>query len=224
MLGMSAGTAKRALFEEFARIGKALGSARRMEILDLLCQAERSVEVLAELTGMGVTSTSQHLQLLRAAGLVAVRKEGSRSLYRVSDPTVCELLYGLQRVARARLGDADRLAREHLEGEDELEPVRREELLARLRRNEVVVVDLRPIEEYEAGHVPGAIPIPLEELRARLNELPRDLEIVAYCRGPFCVLAPQALRVLREAGFRARRLDGGLPEWRVAGYPVEVGA
>lgn len=221
---MDAGTAKRALFEEFARVGRALGSARRMEILDLLCQAERSVEALARLTGMGITNTSQHLQVLRAAGLVAVRRERSRSLYRVSDRIVCDFLYGLQRLARSRLGEADRLAREHLDRHDELEPLGREELLARVRRDEVVVIDVRPIEEYEAGHVPGAVPIPLEELRARLHELPRDLEIVAYCRGPFCVLAPQALGILRGAGFRARRLDGGMPEWRGAGYPVEAGA
>lgn len=221
---MDPGAAKRALFEEFARIGKALGSARRMELLDLLCQSERSVEALAELTGMGVTNTSQHLQVLREARLVTARREGPRSIYRVTDPSVCELLYGLQRLGRARLAEADRLAREHLDRHDELEPVGREELLARLRRRDAVVIDVRPAEEYEAGHVPGALPIPLEELRARLHELPRDVEIVAYCRGPFCVLAPEALRILREAGFRARRLDGGMPEWRRAGYPVEVGA
>ncbi len=216
-------SAKRALFEEFARIGRALASARRMELLDLLCQGERSVEELARATSMGITNTSQHLQVLKAARLVEVRREGSRALYRAADPAVCRLLYELQRIGRARLGEADRIAREHLERHDELEPVGREDLLTRVRRSEVVVIDVRPVREYEAGHVAGAISLPLEELEARLHELPRDVEIVAYCRGPFCVLAPQALAILRDAGFRARRLDGGLPEWRAAGFPVEVG-
>lgn len=216
-------SAKRALFEEFARIGRALASARRMELLDLLCQGERSVEELASATSMGITNTSQHLQVLKAARLVEVRREGSRALYRAADPAVCRLLYELQRIGRARLGEADRIAREHLERHDELEPVGRADLLARVRRSEVVVIDVRPVREYEAGHVAGAISLPLEELEARLHELPRDVEIVAYCRGPFCVLAPQALAILRDAGFRARRLDGGLPEWRAAGFPVEVG-
>jgi rhodanese-related sulfurtransferase len=194
-----------------------------MEILDLLCQADRSVEALAALTGMGVTNTSQHLQILRAARLVRVRREGTRSIYAVSDPAVCGFLYELQRLARNLSGEADRIAREYLDRTDEPEPVGRAELLARLRRREVAVIDVRPVEEYERGHVVGAISIPLEELRDRLDELPRDVEIVAYCRGPFCVLAPQALEILRDAGLRARRLDCGLPEWREAGYPVEVG-
>lgn len=215
--------AKSALFEEFARMGKALASARRMELLDLLCQCPRSVEELATLTGMGVTNTSQHLQVLRSARLVEVRKEGTRSIYSASDPAVCTFLYELQRLARNLSGEADRIAREHLDRNDAVEPVRREELLARVRRNEVVVIDVRPVEEYEAGHVAGAISLPLEELALRLGELPREVEIVAYCRGPFCVLAPQALQILRDAGFRARRLDGGLPEWRAAGHPVEAG-
>ncbi len=214
---------KASLSEEFARLGKALSSAKRVELLDLLCQAERSVEALAGLTGMGVTNTSQHLQILRAARLVEVKKEGTRSLYGVSDAAVCTFLYELERLARSRLGEADRIARNYFDRRDELEPVGREDLLARIRRNDVVVIDVRPAEEYEAGHVLGAISVPLEELKSRLAELPRGAEVVAYCRGPFCVLAPQALDILREAGIAARRLDGGLPEWRAAGQPVEVG-
>lgn len=214
---------KSSLFEEFARLGRALSSPKRMELLDLLCQAERSVESLARLTGMGVTNTSQHLQTLRAARMVEVRKEGTRSLYRVSSPAVCALLYDMQRLARARLGEADRIARDYFDERDELEPVAREDLLERVEREDVVVIDVRPVEEYEAGHIAGALSIPLEELRSRLAEIPRDTVIVAYCRGPFCVLAPQAMELLREAGIRARRLDGGLPEWRAAGHPVEVG-
>lgn len=194
-----------------------------MELLDLLCQGERSVESLARLTGMGVTNTSQHLQTLRAARLVEVRKEGTRSLYRVSDPAVCTFLYDMQRLARVRLGEADRIARGYFDERDELEPVAREDLLERAEREDVVVIDVRPAEEYEAGHIAGALSIPLDELRGRLAEIPRDIEVVAYCRGPFCVLAPQAIDVLREAGLRVRRLDGGLPEWRAAGHPVEVG-
>ncbi len=214
---------KASLFEEFASLGKALASAKRMELLDLLCQMERSVETLAGLTGMGVTNTSQHLQILKAARFVEMRKEGTRSLYRVSDPAVCTFLYDMQRLARTRLGEADRIARDYFDRRDEIEPVGREDLLDRVRRRNVVLIDVRPAEEYEAGHVAGAISLPLDELESRLAEIPRDVEVVAYCRGPFCVLAPQALDILRGAGFRARRLSDGLPEWRTAGHPVEVG-
>lgn len=213
---------KSSLFDEFARVGQSLSSSKRLEILDLLCQAERSVETLARLTGMGVTNTSQHLQILRSARLVEVRKEGTRSLYRVSDPDVFTFFYDLQRLARIRLAEADRVARGFFDERDELEPIAREELLERVGREDVVVIDVRPVEEFEAGHIAGARSIPLEELEGRLAEIPRDVEIVAYCRGPFCVLAPQAIDLMREAGLRARRLDGGLPEWRAAGHPVEV--
>jgi len=214
---------KASLAEEFSRLGKALSSGKRIELLDLLCQAERGVETLARLTGMGVTNTSQHLQILKAARLVEVRKEGTRSLYGVSDPAVCAFLYEMQRLARTRLGEADRIARDYFDRRDELEPVGREDLLDRVRRKDAVVIDVRPAEEYEAGHVAGAISIPLGELKSRLAEIPRGAQVVAYCRGPFCVLAPQALDILREAGILARRLDGGLPEWRADGHPVEVG-
>ena len=214
---------KTSLFEEFARLSKALSSGKRIELMDLLCQVERSVETLARMTGMGITNTSQHLQILRAARLVEVRKEGTRSLYGVSDPAVCAFLYEMQRLARTRLGEADRIARDYFDRRDELEPVGREELLDRVRRKDAIVIDVRPVEEYEAGHLAGAISIPLEELKGRLAEIPRDGEVVAYCRGPFCVLAPEALDILREAGILARRLDGGLPEWRADGHPVEVG-
>ncbi len=214
---------KASLAEEFARLGRALASARRIELLDLICQAERSVEALATLTGLGVTNTSQHLQTLKAAHLVSVRRVGTRSLYRASDPSVCAALYQLQRLARTRLAEADRIAREFFDPSDELEPIRTEELLERVLAHDVVVIDVRPAEEYEAGHVAGAISLPLDELKDRLAEIPADAEVVAYCRGPFCVLAPKALDVLRQAGIAARRLDGGLPEWRAAGHPVEVG-
>lgn len=214
---------KASLFEEFSRLGKAMSSPRRLELLDLLCQQERTVESLASLTGMGVTNTSQHLQALRAARLVAVRREGTSAFYRVAEPSVATFLYELQRLARDRLAEADRIARDYFDERDELEPVRRGDLLARVKRKDVIVIDVRPSEEYEAAHIRGALSIPLEELKARLAEIPPDAEVVAYCRGPFCVLAPQAMEVLRDAGVTARRLDGGLPEWLAAGLPVEVG-
>ena len=213
---------KSSLFEEFAQLGKALSSAKRLELLDLLCQQERTVESLARLSGMGVTNTSQHLQTLKGARLVEMRKDGTRSLYRVSDPAVCALVYDMQRLGRARLAEADRLARDYFDARDEFEPVGREDLLRRVRRRDVVVIDVRPTEEYEAGHIRGALSIPLDELKERLAEIPSGAEVVAYCRGPFCVLAPQALEILHEAGISARRLDGGLPEWKAAGYPLEV--
>lgn len=215
---------KSALFEEFALVGHALSSARRLELLDLLCQRERTVESLARLTGMGVTNTSQHLQTLKSARLVEVRREGTRSFYRVADLTVAARLYDVQRLGRARLAEADRLVRDYFERRDQLEPVGRADLLARVRRKDAVVIDVRPVEEYRAGHIRGALSLPLDELESRLTEIPRGAEVVAYCRGPFCVLAPQALEIFHAAGIRARRLDGGLPEWKAAGYPVEVGA
>jgi rhodanese-related sulfurtransferase len=215
---------KSALFEEFAVIGRALSSAKRLELLDLLCQRKRTVESLARLTGMGVTNTSQHLQTLKAARLVQVEKEGTRSYYRVADPTTVLRLYDLQRLGHARLAEADRLVRDYFEGRDRLEPVGCADLLARVRRKDVVVIDVRPVEEYRTGHIRGALSLPLDELARRLAEIPRGAEVVAYCRGPFCVLAPQALQILEEAGISARRLDGGFPEWQVAGYPVEVSA
>lgn len=214
---------KASLFEEFARLGKALSSPKRMELLDLLCQQERTVESLARLTGMGITNTSQHLQALKGARLVEARKEGTRSLYRVPDPAVASFLYEMQRLARDRLAEADRIARDYFDEHDELEPVSRADLLARVKRKDVIVIDVRPSEEYETAHIPGALSIPLDELKSRLAEIPVDVEVVAYCRGPFCVLAPQAMDILREAGVQARRLDGGLPEWRAAGHPVQVG-
>lgn len=213
-----------ALHEQFARIGKAVASPRRIELLELLCQGERSVEALAAATGMGVTNTSQHLQVLRAAGLVETRREGTRIHYRAADERVCGLISALGAVARTRLAEVERLARDHLEASDELEPLTRQELLRRLARRDVVVVDVRPRDEYLSGHIRGAVSIPLGDLRRRLRELPKTALIVAYCRGPYCVLAPQALALLRARGYRARRLEDGLPEWRAAGLPIASGS
>lgn len=215
---------KDALYEQFSRIGKALASPKRVEILDLLCQGERTVEGLARATGMGVTNTSAHLQALRSSRLVEARKDGTRVFYRLADEDVCRFFFALRDLARERLAEVDQIARAFFAARDQLEPVGRKELLGRLRRHEVVVVDVRPSEEYEAGHIPGAISLPLSELGDRLQELPPDAEVVAYCRGPYCVLAPQALEVLRASGFRARRLEDGFPEWRLARLPVAAGA
>ena len=211
------------LYEQFARIGKALASARRVELLDLLCQGERSVDALAGTSGMTVTNTSQHLQALRAARLVETRKEGTKVIYRVADDEVCRFFFALRELAGARLAEVEQIVRRYMEGGGGLEPVTRAELLARVKRDDVVVLDVRPPEEYAAGHIPGAVSVPLDQLEQRLGSLPRDAEIVAYCRGPYCLLAPRAVELLRERGFRARRLEEGLPEWRLAGLPVAVG-
>ena len=223
---MSEGTTRlrSALHEEFARIGKAVASPRRIELLELLCQGERSVDGLARATGMRVTNVSQHLQELSAARLVARRRDGTRIYYRAADDKVCRFVTELGAVARGRLPEVERLAARYIDGSEQLEPLTRAELLRRLGRGDTVVVDVRPTEEYECGHIRGAVSIPLDELARRLRELPRTKIIVAYCRGPYCVLAPQALALLRARGFRARRLEDGLPEWRAAGLPIASGS
>jgi rhodanese-related sulfurtransferase len=213
--------AKTALFDEFAGIGKALASGRRMELLDVLANGERTVEVLAGEGGLSVANASQHLQVLRRAGLVATRREGTSVHYRLAGPEVFELWRALRTLAASRLAEVERLAAAYLGARNELEPVTRQELARRLQQGErLVVLDVRPAEEYAAGHLPGAVSIPISELRRRLAELPRDREIVAYCRGPFCAFAHDAVQVLADAGLTARRLEDGLPEWQAAGLPV----
>lgn len=212
------------LHEQFARIGKAVASPRRIELLELLCQGERSVDALARATGMSVTNVSQHLQALKAARLVEARRDGTRIHYRAADEHVCRFTSELAAVARARLVEVERIAQEYLEGGDTLEPIARQELLRRIARRDAVVIDVRPKEEYRSGHIRGAISVPLDDLARRLRELPKTKLIVAYCRGPYCVLAPQALALLRARGFRARRLEDGLPEWRAAGLPIASGS
>jgi rhodanese-related sulfurtransferase len=214
---------KQTLYEQFARLGKAVASPKRIELLDLLCQGERTVESLAEASRMGVANTSAHLQVLRQARLVETRREGVKVFYRLADEAVCRFFFALRDLGRARLAEVEQLAQTYFQARDELEPVSRDDLLCRLERGDAAVADVRPAEEFAAGHIPGAASIPLAELAERLGELPRDVEIVAYCRGPYCVFAPQALTILRANGFQARRLADGLPEWRLAGLPVEVG-
>jgi rhodanese-related sulfurtransferase/predicted transcriptional regulator len=215
---------KTALFDEFARAAKALASGRRIELLDVLANGERAVEALAGEVGLSVANTSQHLQVLRRAGLVATRREGTSVHYRLAAPEVFELWRALRTLAAARLAEVERLAAAYLGARDELEPVTRQELARRLQNGDsLVVLDVRPAAEHAAGHLPGAVSIPVGELRRRLAELPRDREIVAYCRGPYCAFADDAVAVLREAGFSARRLEDGLPEWQAAGLAVARG-
>jgi rhodanese-related sulfurtransferase len=213
--------AKAALFDEFARVSKALGSGRRIELLDVLANGERTVEGLAGEVGLSVANASQHLQVLRQAGLVAARRAGNSVHYRLAAPEVFGLWRALRSLAAVRLAEVERLAAAYLGARDELEPVTRQELARRLQEGEeLVVLDVRPTAEHAAGHLPGAVSIPLGELRRRLAELPRDRQVVAYCRGPYCAFAHEAVAVLTAAGFSARRLEDGLPEWRAAGLPV----
>ena len=218
---MSTGNFKHELFGQFARIAKAMGSGYRLEILEFLAQGERSVEELARLVGLTVANASQHLQQLRQAGLVKNRKVGQRVFYRLAGEDVVMLLSALREVAERHLGDVRGLIEDYLTVKDSLEPVPARQLLERIRSGLVTVLDVRPPEEYAAGHLPGAVNVPLEELEKHLDALKADQEIVAYCRGPHCVLAFDAVARLREKGFDARRLEGGLPEWRLEGLPVE---
>ena len=214
---------KTALNEQFARIGKSLSAPRRLELLDLLAQGERSVEELANETQMSIGLASAHLQSLRRAGLVETRRDRQRIFYRLAGDDVYRLLASLRTVARTRLADVQLIAQTHLTTGDGLEAVSRDDLLARVRAGGVTVVDVRPRDEYAAGHIPGALSIPVDELEARLAELPRGTEIVAYCRGPYCIYAPTAVNALRRRGFQAQRLEDGFPEWRLAGLPVATG-
>jgi rhodanese-related sulfurtransferase/DNA-binding transcriptional ArsR family regulator len=198
-----------------------LANGRRLEIVDVLANGERTVERLAAETGLSVANASQHLQLLREVGLVSRRREGTRIYYELKDAEVFDLWRNLRSVAAQHRAEISRLADAYLGARDSLEPVTRGELLRRLKRGEdVVVLDVRPAEEFAAGHLAPAISIPLAELRRRLRELPRDKEVVAYCRGPYCAFAHKAVRILEQAGFHARRLEDGLPEWKAAGLPV----
>lgn len=218
---MSSKNVKNLLFAEFARVSKALGSGNRLELLEFLAQGERSVEALAGLSGLSVANTSRHLQILRQAGLIAARKDGQFVYYSVSGGGVIKLLAALQEVGQHNLAEVMQLVSTYLTSKDGFEAVSVRELIDRMRQGLATIVDVRPQEEYTAGHLPGAINVPLSKLEERLDKLPTDQEIVAYCRGPFCVLAFEAVALLRKKGLRARRLETGFPEWKVAGFPVE---
>lgn len=213
---------KDAIYDQFARVGKAVSSPKRLELLDLLCQSERTVEALAKEAGMTMANASQHLQVLRAARLVEVEKEGVFITYRLADRSVCEFFRAMRVLAENRLAEVEQIKRQFLEGREGMEPVDRDVLLERVRKGAVTVLDVRPVEEYNAAHIPGALSIPLKELELHLSELPRDQEIVAYCRGPYCVLSVQAVEILRNKGFHAVRLEEGIPDWRAMGFPVAV--
>ena len=214
---------KDAIYEQFARIGKAIASPRRLELLDLLCQAPRSVDGLVRETGLSIANTSQHLQVLRAARLVEGDKEGQFVVYRLADEATCEFISQLRELAESRLAEVEQIVREYLTGREAMEPVDKETLLAQVRSGQVTVLDVRPSEEYRAGHIPGALSVPLDELEQHLAELPQDQEIVAYCRGPYCVLAVEAVERLRGRGFQAVRLEDSIQDWRSRGFRVAAG-
>ena len=220
---MSSQGPKRALFAQFAAVAKTLGHAHRLELLEQLAQGERSVEVLAQRTGLSVANASQHLQQMRRAGLVANRRDGKFVYYRLADDGVLDLLAALRRIAERNIAEVERVVRSYFDKRDSLEAVSREELMERSRTGTVTILDVRPEDEFALGHLPNALNIPLRELEARLGEINPKQEIVAYCRGPYCVLSYEAVAQLRVRGFKVRRLEDGLPEWRAAGLPVVTG-
>ena len=214
---------KTAIYEQFARIGKAISNPSRLELLDLLCQGPRTVEALAKEAGLGLANTSQHLKALREARLVEAEKSGLFVTYRLADEQVCQFFRTLRSLAETRLAEVGEITRHFLEARLSLQPVDREQLLTRVRDGAVTVLDVRPSEEYRAGHLPGALSVPLKELERRLAEVPLEREIVAYCRGPYCVLAVEAVEMLRAHGFTAFRLEYGVPDWQARGLPVALG-
>jgi len=213
---------KQALYSEFASVARALGSAHRLEILEHVAQSECGVEALAERVGLSIANASQHLQQLRRAGLVASRRDGKFVRYRLADDRVLRLMADLSDIAGRNLAEVERIKRAYFDDRDDLEPVTREELLQRSRNGLVTILDVRPGDEFAANHLPGAINIPLDQLEVRIGDLDPEQEIVAYCRGPWCVLSFEAVAKLRARGFNVRRLEDGFPEWRAAGLPVEM--
>lgn len=211
------------LYEQLERLGKAVASAGRLQLLDLLCQGPRTVESLARETGLTVANASQHLRILHAARLVETEKAGLFVKYRLADEGVCAFFQNLRTLGEQRLAEVESILRQFRESPDLLEPVEKKTLVKRVRKGEVILLDVRPEEEYRAGHIPGAFSMPLKELTARLSKLPREKKIVAYCRGPYCVFATEAVKMLRAKGFQATRLEDGIPEWRAQGLPVAVG-
>ena len=214
---------KDAIYEQFSRIGKAVSSPKRLELLDLICQGEKTVENLSRETGLTVANTSQHLQTLKSARLVKAEKEGLYVKYRLADEMVCQFFRSMRVLAQHRLAEVEMIKGRFLGGQEGMEPVNRGDLLKRVIQGDVTVLDVRPVEEYRAGHIPGALSVPLDQLREILAKLPSDQEIVAYCRGPFCVLAVQAVDVLRSKGFNAIRLEESVQDWRAMGLVVETG-
>ena len=211
------------LYTQFARIGHALASPKRIELIDLLGQGEKTVEELAESIATPIKNTSAHLRVLRQARLVETRREGTYVYYRLADDDVFRLLKALETLGHNRLADVQQVVRLYLDGHDAMEPVTFKELRHLMREGDITVVDVRPAEEYEAGHIPGALSVPVPELKRRLREIPKRKEVIAYCRGRYCVYSLEAVTLLRKHGYKARRVDEGLPDWRAAGLPVESG-
>lgn len=211
---------KDTIYEQFARIGKAVSAPKRLELLDLLCQGPRTVEALAEQAALSVANASQHLRVLRTARLVDAEKQGLYVEYRLADEAVARFYVALRGLAEARLSEVEQVTREYLDARGAMEPVESEELLRRVRKGEVTVLDVRPVEEYRAGHIPGALSVPVGDLKARIKELPRGREVVAYCRGPYCVMAVEAVTILRARGFTAHRMEQGVTDWRARGWRV----
>ena len=214
---------KDALYSQFARIGHAMASPRRIELLDLLGQGEKTVEMLAEQIATPIKNTSAHLRALRQARLVETRREGTYMYYRLADDDVLRLLRALEALGHSRLADVQQVVRLYLDGRDELEPVTLKKLRQLMRAGDVTVLDVRPAEEFKAGHIPGALSIPVSSLKRRLRELPKNREVIAYCRGRYCVYSLEAVTLLRKHGFDARRAEQGMPDWRAAGLPVANG-
>jgi rhodanese-related sulfurtransferase len=214
---------KQRIYEQFARVGKALAAPGRLELLDLLGQGERSVEMLARETELSVANASQHLQVLYAARLVDSRRDGQRVLYRLADPSVAALWQALRTTAHKQLAEVDAVAREYLEGRDEFEPIGRAELLRRMKAGTVTVIDVRPSEEYAQAHLPGAVCVPLDQVKDFARKAPRKKQVVAYCRGPYCVFALKAVAELQKRGLNATRFEDGVQEWSAAGLPLESG-
>lgn len=214
---------KDAIYEQFSRIGKAVSSPKRLELLDLICQGEKTVETLSKETGLTVANTSQHLQTLRAARLVEAEKEGLFVKYRLADQMVCSFFRSMRVLSENRLAEIEMIKRRFLDGREGMEPVNRKELLKQVIEGVVTVLDVRPVEEYQAGHIPGALSVPLNDLKKLLFELPQNQEIVAYCRGPYCVLSVFAVEILRENGIKAIRLEEGVQDWMAMGLTLAVG-
>lgn len=213
---------KNGVYEQLSRVAKALAAPKRLELLDLLCQGPRTVESLAGQAAISVANASRHLQVLRAARLVDAEKRGLYVEYRLADDDVCRFYVSLRALATSRLAEIDLVTRAFMERRGGLEEVHREELIRRVRSGEVTILDVRPVEEYEAGHIPGAISMPIADLKARWTDLPKDRDVVAYCRGPYCVMAVDAVSLLRRKGFKAHRLEQGVADWRARGWRIEV--
>ncbi len=212
------------VFEQFAKIAQAFSAPKRLEIIELLSQGERDVDSLSQQVSMTVANTSRHLQILKSTRLVETRREGVRIFYRIADEDVVNGWLRLQSLAEKRSAELKETARTFFNERDSMEPITKEELMKRAQNNDAIILDVRPYQEYQSGHIPGSLSIPLSELKNRLNEIPQDREVVAYCRGPYCVLSAEAMGILRDAGFKTVRLKEGLPEWKAAGLPVESNA